>query len=234
MQSQTTEFFSYLEEWQSGLKPLSFTDFIEEAGGARHVAVFCVDLIKGFCTEGPLQSARVRNIIPPIVKLFHAAHDAGVRHFIMPQDAHHPDAAEFADFPPHCVRGTSEAQTVPEILDLHFGTQLHIIPKNTVHSAYGTMLNEWLEAHPQITHRIVVGDCTDLCAYHLALHLKYRDNAENRHHPVVVPADCVATYDVPVAVARETNTPAHPTDVFHPIFLYSLALNGVRIVQTLT
>jgi len=107
------------------------------------------------------------------------------------------------------------------------------MPKRSLNSAIGTDLDSWLAAHPEITHRIVVGDCTDLCTYQLAMHLKLTANVANRRLPVVLPADCIQTYDLPVAVAQEIGVLAHPGDLFHSIFLYHMALNGCQVVASL-
>src|SRR5579871_5961871 len=98
------EFLDYLDAWTARLAPIRLADVIAEAGGPAHVGLFCVDVINGFCTEGPLHSDRVQGIVAPIARLFSAAHAAGIPHFVLPHDAHDPDAAEFADYPPHCIQ----------------------------------------------------------------------------------------------------------------------------------
>jgi nicotinamidase-related amidase len=233
LREMSRDFLDYLDEWMEARTPLPLESLIAEAGGPQHVGLFCVDVINGFCHEGLLQSPRVRRIIAPIVALFTAAYAAGVEHFVLTQDTHDPAAAEFASYPPHCIRGTSEARTVPELAELPFASRFQVLPKNSIHSAIGTGLDAWLEAHPQVTHRIVVGDCTDLCTYHLALHLQFRANAANQTLPVILPMDCVDTYDIPVDVARQNEIPAHPADLLHAVFLYSMAMNGVRIVRNI-
>lgn len=227
-------FLDYLETWQQGLSPAAISDCISAAGGPEHVGIFCVDVINGFCHEGPLHSDRVRSIIAPIRRLFTAAYDAGIRHFVLPQDSHSPQAAEFAAYPPHCIRDTSESLTVPELANLPFASIFTIIEKNAVHAGVATTLNAWLDSHPEITTFLVVGDCTDICTYHLALHLKFRANAADRLDTVLIPADCVATYDTPLPVAQQFGIPAHPAALYHPLFLYSMAQNGIRIVRELT
>jgi nicotinamidase-related amidase len=228
------DFLNYLERWQADLPTVSLNALIAEAGGPERVALFCVDVTNGFCHFGPLSSERVRGIIAPIARLFRLAEAAGISHFLLPQDAHAPNAAEFAHYPPHCIRGTEEAQIVPELAELPFADRFLVFPKNSVHAAHGTDLDAWLAAHPEVTHRIVVGDCTDICAYHLAMHLHTTALANNQAYPVIVPADCVDTYDIPVETARQAGILPHPAETFHPVFLYSMALNGVRVVKTIT
>jgi nicotinamidase-related amidase len=233
LRARAAGFLDYLDAWAEGLKPLPLTDLIAEAGGPEHIGIFCVDVINGFCHEGPLASKRVQGIVEPIVRLFRAAEAAGIRHFVLTHDAHDAHAAEFAVYPPHCIRGTRESDIVSELSELPFASQFTLLPKNSIHSAVGTGLNPWLDAHPEVTHRIVVGDCTDLCTYQLAMHLKVRANAANRPDPVILPVDCVDTYDIPVDAAQAAGIPAHPADLLHIVFLYNMASNGVRIVSHL-
>ncbi len=234
LREQSAEFADYLETWLTGLTAPTLTSVIAEAGGAEHIGIFCVDVINGFCHEGILSSPRVRGIIAPMTGLMTRAYLAGIRQFVLTQDAHDPNAAEFENYPPHCLRGTSESDTVPEFKNLPFADTFAIIPKNTLSSAIGTTLNEWLVAHPEVTHRIVVGDCTDLCTYQLAMHLKLSANAVNKHLPVILPADCVDTYDIPIHAAKAAGIAAHPADILHAVFLHNMANNGVRVVRSLT
>ncbi|MFN3704373.1 MAG: cysteine hydrolase family protein [Thermoflexales bacterium] len=225
-------FIRYLEAWLSDLRPLKLSKSIAEP---ERVAVMGVDLIQGFCTVGPLASPRVQSIVKPIVKLFRDAYDFGVRHFVLAQDAHAPDAVEFAQYPPHCVRGTPESQTVPELLRLPFAESFVVIEKNSLSSAIHTSLDAWLEAHPQVNTFIVVGDCTDLCTYQLAMHLRLRANAmQLAGVRVIVPENCVQTYDTPVKAAAKLGIPAHDGDLLHAIFLYNMWTNGVEVVKRLT
>lgn len=228
------EFLHYLQEWRGHLTPMPLEEVIREAGSPEKVAIFSVDLINGFCHEGRLQSDRVKAILDPVTDLMQRAYEQGVRHFVLTQDCHPPDAVEFNDFPVHCVRGTSEAETVPELLALPCAHLFTVLPKLSISSGIRTGLDGWLEEHPQVTHRIVVGDCTDLCTYQLAMHLKLTGNVRNVSDPVIVPVDCVDTYDVEVEFARDLGIKAHPGEFFHDVFLYHMALNGIRVVGSLT
>lgn len=221
-------FLTWLAGWEAGLRPIQLDDLV--AGDPARVAVMCVDLVVGFCYEGPLASPRVARIVPSIVALFQKAHATGVRHFVLPQDSHPPNAVEFGVYAPHCVSGTREAATVPELLALPFADEFILIPKNSLNSAIGTGLDAWLEAHPQVNTFIVVGDCTDLCVYQLVMYLRLRANALGLQKRVVLPADCVATYDLPVETAESLGIMPHDGDLLHAVFLYSMALNGVKVV----
>jgi hypothetical protein len=80
----------------------------------------------------------------------------------------------------------------------------------------------------------VVGNCTDLCVYQLAMHLRVRHNARNVPGvSVIVPANAVDTYDLPVETASAIGAMPHPGDFFHQVFLYHMALNGIQVVREL-
>jgi nicotinamidase-related amidase len=221
-------FLNYVVAWKADLQPVSIAEIT--GGQPANVAVISVDVINGFCYEGPLASPRVAAIVEPIVSLFQKSYDAGVRNFILTQDAHPEDAVEFESYPPHCVRGTPESDTVDQFKKLSFFDEFEVMPKNSINSAIGTDLDAWLEAHPHIDTFIAVGDCTDLCTYQLAMHLKLRANARNEKSRVILPVDCVDTYDLPVEMANEIGAVPHDGDLLHHIFLYSMMLNGVEVV----
>jgi nicotinamidase-related amidase len=221
-------FLSWLGGWQASL---SVFDLAAVTQDPESVVVLSVDVTNGFCYEGPLSSPRVAAIVPAIVALFKRAHAQGVRHFILSQDTHHEEAVEFDSFAPHCTQGSAESEPVPEFKALPFFEKFIIMPKNSISSSIGTNLPAWLDAHPEANTFIVVGDCTDLCTYQLAMYLRLRANAFQRASDrVIVPVDCVDTYDVPVSVAEELGIFPHHGDLVHLIFLYSMALNGIEIV----
>lgn len=223
-------FLRHIEAWYDELRPASLDDLIGNA--PEKVALFCVDVIVGFCLEGSLASPRVNSIVSPIAALFQAAYDRGVRNFVLPQDTHNPHAVEFAQYPPHCIAGTRESETVPALLGLPFADTYTIIPKNSISSA-GIGLGEWMSAHPEVETCIVVGDCTDLCTYQLAMHLRLYANENQLQRRVVLPENCVDTFDVPVDVAIQIGAYAHSGDLYHYVFLYHMAHNGVEVVKEL-
>ncbi len=225
-------FLEWLRGWTAGLETASVAEIVGEAGGPQGVAVLCVDLTNGFAHEGPLSSPRVKGIVQPVAELFRRAYAAGVRDFILPQDAHPADSQEFDSWPPHAIAGTSEAVTVPELAALPFSSLFRVLPKNSIRSDIGTTLNHELAA-ADLRTAIVVGDCTDLCVYQLAMHVRLLANAAGRQMRVIVPADCVQTYDLPVHAAGEIGALPHPGDLMHDVFLYHMALNGVRVVRAI-
>jgi nicotinamidase-related amidase len=224
-------FLRYLADWETNLQPAALAHV---AADPRRVAIVSVDVINGFCNTGSLASPRIQGIVAPIADLLRRAEAAGVHNLVLVQEAHEPHALEFAQYPAHGVRGTVEAEAVPELKALPFFDQMPVITKNSIHPALNTGLEAWLEAHAEVATFVVVGDCTDLCTYQTAMHLKLRANARQLPQRVIVPADCVQTYDTPLALARQIGAAPHDGDLLHLIFLYSMQLNGVEVVRALS
>ena len=224
------QFLEYLNQWINDLPIRSLPDLCPQP---QKTALFSVDVTNGFCTQGPLSSPRVQKIVAPITKLMTGAWHHGIKDIVLTQDTHEPDAVEFGSYPPHCIRGTSEAETVPEIKSLPFYPHMITQEKNSINPGMSSAFSEWLTSHPDVDTFIVVGDCTDLCIYQLAMHLRVDANARQLQRRVIVPADCVDTYDMPVETAAEIGAMPHDADLMHAIFLYHMALNGMEIVKSI-
>jgi nicotinamidase-related amidase len=201
-------------------------------GDPNKVAVIGVDLLDGFCYKGALASPRVEAIITPIVNLLGAAWARQVRSMALVQDAHNPDAIEFAQWGPHCIRGTEEAEVVAAVQGLPFFDSLEVFEKNSTSASIDTGLDEWLDRHPQIATFIVLGSGTDLSVFQLAMHLRLRANARQLGGVrVIVPANCVDTFDLQPQKARKRGMPLHPAEFMHVIFLYNMMQNGITVVE---
>jgi nicotinamidase-related amidase len=222
---------AFINEWFQGLKLLSIAEAVPEP---HEAAVFSADMIVGFCSHGNLASQRVGALAGPVKEVFLKAYQHGIRDFLLLQDAHDPDTPEFNTFPPHCLRRSEEAVTIPELRELPFSNQFHTIEKNSLNPAVETTFEWWLAERREISTAIVVGNCTDLCVYQLAMHLRLRANALNLHgYQVIVPANAVDIYDLPEDAASVLGGMTHPGDFFHQVFLYHMALNGIQVIRDL-
>ncbi len=231
---RSREFLDWLDRWHADLPAASLREVLEAAGGAGHVGVMAVDLLVGFCTEGVLASPRVGALAPRAAAFLQGAWDAGIRHMVKAMDAHPADSPEFSAFPPHCVAGTREAEVIPELRALPFFDQVRQLPKTSLSIGLAEGMGEWAAERPDLRAWIILGDCTDLCVYQAAMHLKLQANARGRRLEVWVPASLVDTYDLPVAAAQAAGALPHDGDLLHRLFLYHMALNGIRVVRDLT
>ncbi|MEA2586547.1 MAG: hypothetical protein QOF33_4632 [Thermomicrobiales bacterium] len=232
MASPDTDVPPWIRDWFDQLAARPFDELVPDPAQA---AVFSTDMTVGFCRKGALASERVGALAGPVTELFELAYGKGVRRFVLTQDTHHPETPEFDAWPVHCVRGTEESETIPELANLPFARDFVIFEKNSLSPQDGTGFDAWLDANADLTTAIVAGDCTDLCVYQLAMHLRLRANALNRTpFEVIVPAAAVDTYDLPPNRAKAIGATPHPGDFFHHVFLYHMALNGIRVVRELT
>lgn len=223
---------AFISEWFGAVEPVPFEMVAPDPARA---AVFSTDMIVGFCSTGALASERVGALAEPVAGLFRLAYERGVRRLVLTQDTHDPNTPEFRAWPVHCVRGTEESETIEELASLPFAGEFVIFEKNGLSPQDGTGFDAWLDANGDVETAIVVGNCTDLCVYQLAMHLRVRANALNRApFEVVVPVNAVDTYDLPAERAAAVGAFAHPGEFFHHVFLYHMALNGIRVVQALT
>lgn len=229
--AQAQPFLQYLDDWYAALPDADLATVVGDA--PERVAVFSIDMINGFCVEGPLSGPRVGALIEPVAATLSRAYALGVRALVLTQDTHDPATPEFGAYPPHCIAGTPESRTVAPIAELPFAAALTTIPKNSLSSHLGTSLGAWMTAHPQIDTFVVIGNCTDLCVYSAAMHLRLEANALNLQRRVIVPAAITNTFDTPVEVARNLGILAHAGDLHHVLFLHHMAQNGVEVVGNL-
>lgn len=228
MNKTDKEFLDYLDQWLADLPAISQDELFSNPD---QCAILSVDMTNGFCKAGTLSSPRVGAIIPPIVDLLQRGWNAGLRNITLIQDCHTPDALEFEAYAQHAICGSEEADTVEEIKALPFFSELKVITKNSIASEQNTVLDSWITDRPQVNTFVAVGDCTDICAYLLAIHLRTKANAYHLPWRVIVPEDCVATYDLPLALAKQIGATPHPGDLLHKVFLYHMALNGIEVVK---
>jgi len=223
--------FSYILQWLDSLPSMSLLDLTNSGRTPKQAAMLLEDLVKGFTSVGGLASPRIAGIVPEVVRLVNAAYSIGVRDFVLPQDSHPADSPEFDAYGPHCITGTVEAETIDELVRLPFFSEFTVLPKQSLDPAIGTDLEKWIDERPDIRSIIVAGDCTDLCVYQAAMHLKIRSNAAKRGLRVIVPQDCVQTYDLSVEDALAAGATPHDGELMHVLFLYHMALNGIEIVR---
>lgn len=224
-------FLDWLSEWYANLRPVPLSAAITEPA---RTALCSVDLLEGFCYEGTLSSPRAAACVQPSAELFRRTYERGVRNFVSIQEWHSEHAEEFKAYGTHCVRGTREAELVHELASLPFARNIEIVHKNSLHTVIGTTMEQWLEQHSLVDTFLIVGLCTDLCTYDLALDLKLRANSRDIPRRVIVPANCVNTYDLAADVAQKRGAVPHDADLAHAYFLYMMALNKIEVVSAIS
>lgn len=232
---------AFIDDANQSLAKLPFetvSGIVAQAGGAEGVYLVFVDIIRGFCDEGALASERVREMVKPVRRLADAFLQQGLpaSNLIFLQDDHPADAVEFAAFPPHCIRGSGEEETVEELRSLAQKEGVQLFRKNATNGLFGVNADgEPFHAYlRQLMQKpvtfVVVGDCTDLCIYQNAMGIRLLANQDNAQVRVIVSRAHVRTYDLPIEVAKEIGSSPHDGDLLDVVFLSHMRQNGIDVV----
>jgi len=132
-------------------------------------AVVVIDLANDFVyaggviadAGGPAYQALAQAVIPPLQKLLAAARRAGVT-VVYATDAHTPGDSELKKWPPHAMRGTTEANVVPGLAPAAGDL---VLEKQTYSPFVSTDIDAHLRARG-IERLYITGLHTDCCARH--------------------------------------------------------------------
>lgn len=176
--------------------------------------IIIIDMVNGFVKEGPLHDKSILDIVDNINTVVEKV--AG--DIIVFEDCHHPDSKEFEAFPPHCLAGDSQSETIDELSYLFtHPNYLCTIKKNSTNGIFQFIGREL--AKPGRYY--IMGVCSDICILQFAMSLKALANEMNMEMEIVVVSDAIDTFDGINHDKREMN---------------ELALNLMRSmgIQTIT
>jgi len=150
-------------------------------------ALVVVDMIEDFVREGGALycGPSMARIVPVIQRELDRARSSG-EPVVYLKDDHLPDDAEFAQFPPHAIAGTTGAEIVPEVAPRDGDI---VIPKRRYSGFFGTDLDITLRERGVDTLRLV-GDCTNICVLYTAA------DARNLGYTVEVVREGVTSFDL--------------------------------------
>jgi nicotinamidase/pyrazinamidase len=184
--------------------------------------VMVVDMLEGFTRVGPLASSRVDSLVPRQADFLGSLPAGSLVVFLA--DAHEPDDREFSRFPPHCVRGTREAEVREELLEAArvSRSRIEIVRKATFSGFFETRLGE-IVSSARSDSWIVIGCVTDCCVEANVAELVYRGRR------VTVVRSLVDTWDMTSQQAAEAGLPGwceHPADAINDEW-FSRRLPGI-------
>ncbi|MCT4596110.1 MAG: cysteine hydrolase [Anaeromicrobium sp.] len=203
-----------INEKYKNLKALSLKELDKDC-----TAIVVVDVINGFIREGNLFSDRIGEIIKPIEVLLKKGGDYK-KLFI--KDVHTKESLEFETYPSHCLVDTRESEIVDELKG-YIDDNSHIICKNSTNAFVNEEFSKWLKVNEKVKNYMIVGDCTDICVMQLALTLKAYHNEKNIKNRIIVPRNCVETYNLDVTY--------HDGELLNIMSFYMMDLNGIEIVE---
>lgn len=168
-------------------------------------ALIVVDVVNGFIREGAMSSPLIESIIPTVAALMESCKSRGIPVAAF-ADCHKEGCAEFASFPPHCLENTSESELADELKAV--GGYL-LIKKNSTNGFHEEQFKTFLSGIPDTDTFIVTGDCTDICVLQFCLALKTWFTKQDKQVRIIVPVNCVETYDAPYHDADFMNIAAY-------------------------
>ena len=174
--------------------------------------VFVIDMINGFCKEGPLADPRIMNIVPEL-------HDYLGKYEgekIEVRDSHPENALEFNSFPPHCTIDSYESDGIDELKDVLSDTKL--FKKNSTCALFAPGMIDYLEKE-RPEDIVVTGCCTDICILNFVLALRNFFNEKEINCNIVVYKELVDTYEAP----------NHNRNVFNAMAFTLMEQAGVRV-----
>ena len=157
-----------------------------------------VDMVNGFVREGVLHDEEIARVIPRQIELIKEARNNGSL-VVFIKDTHNEEASEFRRFgnTKHCVRGTSEAEIVDELLPFVDLDNTISIEKNSTSFMEAPDFRKVATDARNIRSVDVVGCCTDICILNLAIPLQNYFDQQDRDILITIQKNAVETYDSP-------------------------------------
>jgi nicotinamidase-related amidase len=152
-----------------------------------------IDMINGFVNFGNLHDPSINKITPDIIKLIEKTKKSN-QPIVSFQDEHESDDKEFKKYPPHCIKGTPECELIPELKP--YEKDMIIFKKNETDGMLMPKIKKFFKEN-SFDRVTLTGCCTDICVQEFALSLKGMFSQIERETQIVVPENCVATYDSP-------------------------------------
>ncbi len=178
-----------------------------------------IDMINGFIKEGALADSYINTITPKIIEKIKENIESNDM-IINFQDAHKIDSKEFKDFPPHCIIGTFEAKLIDELLP--YENKMKTIYKNSTSGFVTDEFMQFIENNKNNLNEITItGCCTDICIINFAIPLKNYCNEHNLDIEIIVPKNCVQTY----------NSDIHNRDEYNEMSFKLMKQCGIKVEE---
>jgi nicotinamidase-related amidase len=183
-------------------------------------ALFVVDMVNGFVYSGALSSLRVAEKVKNIAEINKKMKGYKKVFFL---DTHNEDSKELLSFPVHCIKGSKEAELIPELkTEDSEGKETFYIEKNSTNGFHAEGFKKWIKKYEdEVDNYIITGCVTDICILQFALTLKSYFNENNIGKRVIVPVNTVETYDAGT----------HDGDLINLFALYNMHVSGIEIVD---
>lgn len=203
-----------LSAMQDNIKKLSFLK--SKHYNNEKTMVIVVDMINGFVREGVFKNPKAEFIIPKIEKLIR---NTSKSQLAFVKDNHTINTIEFKTYPTHAIEGTSESEIINE-LKPYINDKTLVIPKNSTNAFFSPVFAKHLSEN-YYENFIICGVCSDICIAALATSLKQYLNQWNINSKVIIPLNCIETYD----------SLGHSADLMNLFTINQFISNGIEVVK---
>lgn len=179
-----------------------------------------VDMVNGFIKEGALANKDAMHIVPKQIELIEKflKRKQGI---LFIKDTHTENSIEFQSFPPHCIKGSSEANLIDEFLK--YEKDGLSIEKNSTSFIFAEGFLKLIDEMKNLKRVIGVGVCSDICIPNGFIPLKNYFNQNNKDIEIIVPIDSVETF----------NSPNHNRDEYTKASNILMAQSGIKLIKTI-
>lgn len=184
--------------------------------------LYVIDVVNGFIYDGKMHDQYIERIINPIKNLVEQFlnDDEAVVFF---KEAHTKDSIEFDSHPEHCLIGNIQAEVVDQLKVYLGNDNVYEFNKNSTSGIFAPGYSEFQKKLINVEEEVMVGDCTDICINNFAIPRKMQLNEENRRVNLVVPVNCVETFNNP-------DIP-HDRDLYNFMAFKLLEQAGINLVE---
>ena len=159
-------------------------------------ALFIVDMNNGFVNFGPLANTKYQDLVDEQKRVIaDFRKDNEFVGFIL--DNHDVKAEEFKYYPPHCVKGTEEAEPIPEHKPEQNKKDTKTYYKNCTNGMLNRTLQDDLIRMKKLKYIAIMGVLLDVCDKRFALTAVDYLQEVNKDTQVVLIKNCCDTYDAP-------------------------------------
>lgn len=178
-----------------------------------------IDMVNGFVKYGAMHDKSIAKIIPNQIELLEKMQGETDIVAIV-KDTHEKDCMEFKTYPEHCVKGSGEENLVDELSKFETEDSL-VYEKNSTDVTHVAKFFEDIKKMPNLKEVVAIGCCTDICVLNAVISMRTYFNQENMNIDIVMPKNCVETYDAPVYNQEEYNKMAYKL----------ISQSGVKVVE---
>lgn len=159
-------------------------------------ALYVIDMNNGFVHFGPMANKSYLNLVPEQLKLIEKMKcENELVNFVL--EGHRADATEFKNYPPHCIKGTKEAEIIPEIQNAIVLSNTNLYEKNSIMGMFDQNVQSDIKDMKNLQEVIFCGVCADLCVMDFARPFSRYLDEINKEAILFAVKSAIDTFDSP-------------------------------------